>query len=470
MRTSHKRLGMAALGVVAVASPLTGCNTDKILQVSDQDVVRPTAVSDSTGLPVFLAGAQSDFQIAFSGTALGNEGQANIAGLFTDEFIQTESFASRFDVDRRAVQSENGTMAPIFLDLSRARASAERASRQYVKFNQPNAAGRADALTLAGFAYIMFGENYCSGVPFSTLDDNNQITYGQPQTTSAIFQTAVAKFDTVLALSGLSADQRALAQVGRGRALLNLGRNDDAAAAVKGVPTSFQFVVESSDNSAKEYNGVWELTASEGRWGVADREGQNGLDFVSAEDPRLPIDPSALGFDNGPSPLQLKYPDRKSATVLADGIEARLIEAEDQLRHNDLAGMTATLNALRADPDAQAQRVPADLPKEFAQDFSTLTPLSVPSGASAARDVLFRERAFWLFGTSHRLGDLRRLIRQWGLAAESVFPTGNYSSNGRTGTYGTDVNLPIPIDEGNNPNTPRTGERIPNKGCIDRNP
>jgi hypothetical protein len=55
----------------------------------------------------------------------------------------------------------------------------------------------------------------------------------------------------------------------------------------------------------------------------------------------------------------------------------------------------------------------------------------------AARvDQLFRERAFWLFATGHRQGDLRRLVRQYGRAAASVFPTGAYK-NGQT--YGDDV-------------------------------
>src|SRR5207237_78724 len=162
---------------------------------------------------------------------------------------------------------------------------------------------------------------------FSKLDANNVITYGQPQTTAQMLASALAKFDTALAIGGLSADQKALAQVGRGRALLDLGRFDDAAVAVASVPPAVQFIVQHSSNSARQYNGVWELTANEGRWGVADREGGNGLNFATADDPRLPLDPTALGFDNGPSPLQLKYPDRASAAVLADGIEARLISA-----------------------------------------------------------------------------------------------------------------------------------------------
>jgi hypothetical protein len=53
---------------------------------------------------------------------------------------------------------------------------------------------------------------------------------------------------------------------------------------------------------------------------------------------------------------------------------------------------------------------------------------------------------------------MRRLIRVYGRNSETVFPTGDYHKNG---TYGPDVNLPIPIEEQNNPNF---------TGCLDRNP
>ena len=68
------------------------------------------------------------------------------------------------------------------------------------------------------------------------------------------------------------------------------------------------------------------------------------------------------------------------------------------------------------------------------------------------------ERAFWFWGTSHRLGDLRRLIRQYGRATESVFPTGPYFAGG---TYGTDVALVPAQTERNNPSF---------KGCANQNP
>jgi hypothetical protein len=85
----------------------------------------------------------------------------------------------------------------------------------------------------------------------------------------------------------------------------------------------------------------------------------------------------------------------------------------------------------------------------------------VDAGTPTARvDQLFRERAFTLFGRGTRTGDMRRLIRQYGRSAETVFPTGPWHKGGN---YGTDVNLPIPFVETNNP---AAGAGA----CIDRNP
>jgi hypothetical protein len=90
-----------------------------------------------------------------------------------------------------------------------------------------------------------------------------------------------------------------------------------------------------------------------------------------------------------------------------------------------------------------------------------LTPLQ-DSGQSQSElvDLHFRERAFWFYSTAHRLGDLRRLVRQYNRDAASVFPSGPYIKGG---TYGTDLNFPIPVEEDNNPNT-----RPLEQGCLDR--
>jgi hypothetical protein len=78
----------------------------------------------------------------------------------------------------------------------------------------------------------------------------------------------------------------------------------------------------------------------------------------------------------------------------------------------------------------------------------TLPPLTDPGTQAAREDMLFSERAFWLYGTGHRLGDFRRLIRQYGRSAESVFPTGVWHKGGN---YGADVAFSLPFRETNNP-------------------
>ena len=69
------------------------------------------------------------------------------------------------------------------------------------------------------------------------------------------------------------------------------------------------------------------------------------------------------------------------------------------------------------------------------------------------------ERAKWLWLTGHRLSDLRRLVRQYGRTQDQVFPTGQTIFGA---PYGSEVNLPIPFQERNNPNAT-------SGACLDRN-
>jgi hypothetical protein len=451
--------------MTALAALAGACSTDEVLAVKDPDVVRPEALDDSVNLPVYLASAYAEVLAGYDGGVF--EGMVNYSGLLADEFIQTESFPTRFEVDTRNMLVGNTSLRDIFRELSRGRAAAERAARKYVELGQPNVIGRAEALNLSGFAYIIFGENYCSGVPFSTLKDDQTIAYGDPQTTQQIFTIAIAKFDTAITVATGVGGAKATslinaAKVGRGRALLDLARYADAAAAVAGVAADFKFELQHSDNSARENNGVWSLSINGGRWGVADKEGKNGLPFRSASDVRVSSRPRSInngnGFDGGPMFEALKYPARTTPVVLADGVEAELIRAEAQLQAKDAAGFLTTLNNLRGNAAVLAARGYA----------GSLAPLTDPGTDGARQDLLFKERAYWLFLTAHRVGDLRRLIRQYGRGAETVFPTGPYSSNGRSTIYGTDTSFPIPVEELNNPNVP--SDAPPNlKGCIDRN-
>jgi hypothetical protein len=87
-----------------------------------------------------------------------------------------------------------------------------------------------------------------------------------------------------------------------------------------------------------------------------------------------------------------------------------------------------------------------------------MAPLATPPDQASAVSLFFREKAFWTFGRGQRLGDLRRLMRQYGRPEDQVFPTGTYFKGGQP--YGHDVNFPVPDVEKVNPQF---------NGCIDRN-
>jgi hypothetical protein len=438
---TRARVTQAALLGALLAG--AACDPNRALDVKDVDVVSPGQLNDKTALPTLRNGVLSTFQLAFSGGADlangGHEGQATMSGLLGDEFLNAESFPDRISVDQRDIIPSNISLVALFLDLSRARATADFASSQYNRLDA-GAAGQSEVLSLSGFSYILFAENYCSGVPFSTLDANNNIVYGDPQTRDQVLQTAIAKFDSAITIATAQEedDLLNLARVGKARALVDLAQFANAATVASAVPASFAYLIRSSANSLRQNNGIWNYTANTFAFSVPDREGGNGLPYLSANDPRLDVVATGQrGFDRAtPFNLQLKYPDLQSDVVLASGVEARLIQAEAQFRAGTPGPAIGTLNALRAQ--------------------AGLAALTDPGSEIARTNLLFRERAFWMWGTSHRLGDMRRLVRQYSRTQETVFPVGEYHKGGE---YGNDVNFPVSSDERNNPKF---------TGCIDR--
>jgi hypothetical protein len=223
--------------------------------------------------------------------------------------------------------------------------------------------------------------------------------------------------------------------VGRARTLLNLGRFAEAASAVVEVPTEYVAQAEynvSLDPSQPNILAIdrpgWafeDFGDFDGTHSVADREGGTGLDFVSAADPRVPTVPLNTARDGVTTLYGIaSYADQGAPIVMASGLEARLIEAEAALNASDPSTWLTKLNQLRQ---------------------TAALPDTTDPGSDAARvDLTFRERAFWLFATGHRLGDLRRLVRQYSRTTESVFPTGAYW---RGGVYDSGTSLPVPTAE-----------------------
>src|SRR5438067_3196670 len=286
-RAGVRRLTLAAAGLL-----FTACSVDKVLQVPDPDASRPSDVSGKAGLPRLLAAAVGDFQVAFAGTAIGAEGLVNMTGLFTDEFFFTETFPTRVQVDRRSIDRNNVTMLGIYFNAQTARQSTFRAESAYAKL-APTDSAYSEALSLEGYSFIFLTEAYCSGVPITKLDAAGNIVPGQPLTTQQLLDSAINRFTTALTVANSSGSSYLanLARVGQARALIfkDISNIAAAAALVANVPASFQYIVFSSSNTARQNNGVFELQWLEGRWTQSDIEGINGLPFRGANDPRTPF-------------------------------------------------------------------------------------------------------------------------------------------------------------------------------------
>ena len=443
--------GRRVLGALVVSASLFACKADKLLNTDNPDVIDPSALNTAQGAVALYNGALGDFALAAdggSGTA-GALGVVEAIAWFTDEARFGGTPPEVKQMDLRAVREEAAAWQPTYLNLHRAREGAEHAAQALSNFNKTDPR-IGEMYAISGLLHILLGEAYCSGVPFSTTEPT--ITYGDPLTTAQIFQRAISRLDLAKQNANGNATVVNLEAILRGRALLDLAKSQSdvagmsaAAAVVSAVPTSFTYLAYHSSSTSRENNFMYTDIFSADRLSVSDGEGTNGLNFASAGDPRVPIQiPTANNglsrFDNvTPMARFLTYNSLSAPVVHASGIEARMIEAEAALATGDVSGWLTKLNAARS-------------------TVSGLAPLTDPGTASARVDLMFRERAFWMFMTGHRVGDLRRLIRQYGRGAETVFPTGAYHKDNLI--RGTDVNIIIPISERNNPKF---------NGCLDRN-
>jgi hypothetical protein len=391
---------------------LMGWACSSLTEVGAPDVVQLSSLGNAAGAEALRVGSISGFALMVGGA---EQGQITMSGAIADEFFNTSTGAIALATADIRIVPEPSTAYP-YLALQRSRLDARRAIAALQQYVPAARARIGEQFALAAYTELFLGEAMCSGIPIGQIVDGNPV-YGDPLTNDQLFARAIVDFDSALFYAADSARVLDMARVGRGRALLDRGLFAEAAASVAAVATGFAYQLQ---YSTAQPNGVFTIINTT-RWiTVADREGINGLDFRSARDPRVPTALIGKGFDGVSDVYNFtRYGSVASPVVLASGVEARLIGAEAMLRAGDASGALQVLNALRA-------AVPG------------LAPLPLEATDPARVDQLFRERAFWLFATGHRQGDLRRLVRQYGRPAEGVFPTGPYK-NGQT--YGNDVSF-----------------------------
>ena len=435
---------IAAIGLVLVP---TGCKKDSLVQVTDPDILDPGAFSTPAGATPLRVGVIADFVSAFDG---GTDSYVTMTGNLADELLASDTFDGRLTINARKSVETNSEMESVYRAMQRARTGAARAALTLATTAPTPLSNRGEMYMLLAYSELFFGEAWCSGVPFSS-EDGATTTFGQPLKTDEMYQLAIAHFDTALSLAETNSRVLNGSKLGKGRTLMNLGKFTEAAAAVNGVPTNFILTTSHSANSTS--NGAWSGTTNgASRYRLVSGEGKNGLTFLgqtAAQDGRIPwLSSTRAGFSSQftNQPNQSKYT-QFSDGVVTTGAEARLIEAESQLQGATQSGrdaVYATLNSLRTGGAPIGGTTTTNV------TVAALTS-GAPTTQDAAIDLLYKERAYWLWLTGHRLGDLRRLVRIYKRNVEAVFPTGPLTPP-LEGTYGTGTTVTVPFSERNNPN------------------
>ena len=425
--------------LAACASLLAACSS--LTDIERTGVVQPEAQNNTTGAIAMYAGATQKFVFTSQNSML-------FSGLFADELIDANGAGLVYGhLDARREQNSTNQTGQLLTEYSNALVALRFAAEQLEQYAPTPGWRRGQMYSYQGYLEMYLADQFCNGIPLSTIDFAGNVEYGSGTSTTDIYLRAVAHFDSAIAVSADSARILNLARIGKGRALLNLGQFTQAAAAVAGVPTSFLYNLDISAAITAQQNSLYTTTTLQKRVVVpSGSDGTNGINWVAANDPRVRVAANGKGFDGVVDAFSyVPFSSTGSAVRLASGAEARLIEAESALRlNNNDASPTGTgwlgiLNTLRATAITPA-----------------LAPLADPGSYDARVNLLFRERAFWTYLTANRMPDLRRLVRQYGRDSETVFPTGTYRDGQPRGTT---VNLVVPNLERSN--TAYTG-------CIDR--
>lgn len=450
---SWTRATFLALAVL-LAAGLTGCE-EGLLEVNDPDVVQPSALEGPDAVPVRINGVIGDFQNAFDDYVL-------YTSLFTDEMILAGTFPTRIDVDERIVQQDpdNGSVtSDLYEPMHVSRASADEAVTVFQNALGQDEFSDVEGQLRDGIAYgkfyggyqrILFSEAFCRSI-FGGPEGESSPAGPDARMEEAL--TMLQEAESAANEAGLSQVATA-AKVGQGRALLWLGRYQEAASAVSSVPDEFVYFSRYSSNTTAQWNEIYQLTTGDNaalRWTVGDGTADNRHnerwpyfeEWVEQGllDTETDLEAAEIGV---PVVLQTLYDGPARNVVLASGWEARMIEAEAMLRSGDTGGAEELVNRLLTTPSLNPlTAVNPGLIDGQEPDLGAFDAVDFGASFEAQEDLpeLARARAAGLWLSGQRQGTLRRFAEDDGV---DLYPED---------TQGDDMSFPIVQQEiDNNPN------------------
>ena len=449
---------VASMLTLSLTLSSVGCQTanDKLLQVTDPDIINPNDVVSAEAAVAVANGTIATFKLITG----GGESTWMFGGLLVDEWSTSSTFIQNDETDQRVIKEDNGSITGQLRNLYRTRTRANESIAALVKARPDLRSLIAEMYLARGFAEFQLASDFCNGIPISNGNALPPVD-GVPLSTAQVFTLAAASLDSAISFANGADAQSVLigraSRIVRARTAIALGDFNTPAGLVAGIPSTFAY--QHTFSTATSTNTLWGQGLSSRRYSVGDSvEGNkrdilvaNAIPFASSKDPRLPVTIPTTGAVNGQDGLTYARTTamwgQLTAVDVANGVDARMIEAEVALKAGSATQWLAIHNALRAAP-----------PKLGDIQAAALAPLTDPGTADARLSLHFREKAFWTFSRGQRLGDMRRLIKQYARTEANTFPQGVHYKGGN---YGKDVNLPVSTDERNNPNF---------KGCTDRVP
>jgi len=433
-------------------------------------VVDPSVIATRSGALQLYRQAVGVFSIAYGGSGVEETfgGHVLISGLFADEMMYGTSWGLvAWGVDERILE-DFSRVNGIYQRSRVAAQQGREALRRYYPDGSQALQGRLQSLE--AYMILFMAEVYCSGVPLTQVPLVGSPTLTRGFSTSELFEHALVRFDSAIALSVDSTRFVHLARVGKARTLLNLGRFEEARAVARTVPQDFRYEVE---------YGLPEFQLNPiGRDArvvqIVDRKGENGL--IWSPDPRVAV--RVLPDIPGGMRVTAKYSRTSAGTLdptisapatpirLADGLEARLIEAEADLA----LGQASWLSILQGLRTACIGTAPCAPLPELSSTNLPADALIDPGTPEERLNLLMQERAMWLFATGHRQGDLRRMVKLYHRSAAALWPKGAYTHPGLPSDYSPVSTSGIPYGDRYVFDYGPDGDNPLYKGCSSMDP
>src|SRR6266550_6849665 len=195
---NHHARFRGALSLVFATVALTACNRDKILHVTDPDIINPPSLGSAEGAEALRVGALSRISDVTGGLQPTNQGAGgslgegifHFSGVVADEWRSTDTFVQRDEADSRSITTANTAMTLEARGLHRIRVAAIQAMASLREWKPDNISDVGQMYWVRGWAEMTIAENFCNGMPLSSLDANNNIIYGDPLPNTEIYARA----------------------------------------------------------------------------------------------------------------------------------------------------------------------------------------------------------------------------------------------------------------------------------------